>query len=133
MSTDESDRQPAATAEEASWSQKTERGRRMAHLLEKGHDERIPLLSDAQVEQELSAHRGRSYAAVVNITLLIAGHTVPITQLGPDFLLLDNPFNLAPCEAALVLQVGQSEQRWNIYLPSGISARSERVEIKMKP
>ena len=41
------------------WKPKTERGRRMAVLLEKGRVERMPLLSDAQVEQELRARRGR--------------------------------------------------------------------------
>ena len=41
------------------WKPRTERGRRMAALLEKGRGERMPLLSDAQVEQELHARRGR--------------------------------------------------------------------------
>jgi hypothetical protein len=43
------------------WKPKTERGRRMAALLKKGRAERSPLLSDAQVEQELSERRGRSF------------------------------------------------------------------------
>ena len=41
------------------WKPRTERGRRMAALLEKGRGERMPLLSDAQVEQELHARQGR--------------------------------------------------------------------------
>lgn len=40
------------------WKPKTERGRRMAALLKKGRAERNPLLSDAQVEQELRERRG---------------------------------------------------------------------------
>jgi hypothetical protein len=43
------------------WKPKTERGRRMAALLKKGQAERRPLLSDAQVEQELNERRGRSF------------------------------------------------------------------------
>ena len=43
------------------WKPKTERGRRMATLLKKGRAERGPLLSDAQVEQELRERRGRSF------------------------------------------------------------------------
>jgi hypothetical protein len=43
------------------WRPKTERGRRMAALLKKGRAERSPLLSDAQVEQELKERRGRSF------------------------------------------------------------------------
>ncbi|HZR19315.1 MAG TPA: hypothetical protein VFE51_18650 [Verrucomicrobiae bacterium] len=42
------------------WTPKTERGRRLAALLDKGRAERMPLLSDAQVERELSERRGRS-------------------------------------------------------------------------
>jgi len=41
------------------WRPKTERGRRMAALLRKGRAERSPLLTDAQVEQELKERRGR--------------------------------------------------------------------------
>ena len=43
------------------WKPKTERGRRMAALLEKGRVERTPLLSDAQVERELNERRGRNF------------------------------------------------------------------------
>jgi hypothetical protein len=43
------------------WKPKTERGRRMAALLKKGRAERSPLLSDAQVEQELKERRGRGF------------------------------------------------------------------------
>ena len=41
------------------WKPKTERGHRMAALLKEGRDERSPLLSDAQLEQELSERRSR--------------------------------------------------------------------------
>jgi hypothetical protein len=43
------------------WKPKTERGRRMAALLKKGRAERSPLLSDAQVDQELRERRGRNF------------------------------------------------------------------------
>ena len=43
------------------WKPKSERGRRMAALLKKGREERHPLLSDAQVEQELKVRRGRGF------------------------------------------------------------------------
>ena len=45
----------------AQWKPRTERGRRMATLLKKGRSERSPLLSEAQVEQELKERRGRSF------------------------------------------------------------------------
>jgi len=43
------------------WKPRTERGRRMAALLKRGRAERHPLLSEAQVEQELRERRGRSF------------------------------------------------------------------------
>lgn len=45
----------------AQWKPKTERGRRMAALLQDGGKERFPLLSDAQVEQEWRERRGRNF------------------------------------------------------------------------
>jgi hypothetical protein len=45
----------------AQWKPTTERGRRMAALLKKGRVERMPLLSDAQLEQELKERRGRFF------------------------------------------------------------------------
>ena len=43
------------------WKPRSERGRRMASLLAKGQKERTPLLSDAQIEQELNERRGRRF------------------------------------------------------------------------
>jgi hypothetical protein len=43
------------------WKPKTARGRRMAVLLEAGRSERMPLLSDERMEQELSKRRGRKF------------------------------------------------------------------------
>lgn len=43
------------------WKPKTERGRRLAALLEKGRNERLPMLSDAQMKQELATRRGRGF------------------------------------------------------------------------
>jgi hypothetical protein len=42
------------------WEPKTDRGRRLSALLKKGLSERMPLLTNAQIEQELSTRRGRS-------------------------------------------------------------------------
>jgi hypothetical protein len=70
------------------------------------------------------------HSAQVKIQLLIDGGSVPVAQLGPDFLLLDEPFEHPPANARLVLQVDQSERRWDICLPNGISAAANRVIIR---
>lgn len=69
------------------------------------------------------------HSAQVNIRLLVNGLSLPVAQLGPDFLLMDTPINHAPTTATVVMQVDQSERRWNIHLPNGISAENKRVQI----
>ncbi|HEY1716798.1 MAG TPA: hypothetical protein VGH42_00710 [Verrucomicrobiae bacterium] len=44
---------------ESEWKPTTERGRRMAALLEKGKAERYPLLNEEEFERELRERRGR--------------------------------------------------------------------------
>jgi hypothetical protein len=70
------------------------------------------------------------HSARVKIQLLLDGSSIPVAQLGPDFLLLDKPFEHPPAIARLVLQVDQSERRWDIQLPHGISADASRVIIR---
>jgi hypothetical protein len=67
------------------------------------------------------------HSAQVKMQLLINGRSIPVAQLGPDFLLLDHPFDLPPGNAELVVQVDQSERRWEVRLPNGISSTSNRV------
>lgn len=74
-----------------------------------------------------SSHGGHS--ADVRITLLLGGHSIPVAQLGPGFLLLDAPADHPPGAASIVLRVDQSERRWDVRLPNGISAASKRVAI----
>lgn len=61
--------------------------------------------------------------------LLVNGATLSIGQMGPDFLLLDAPFDHPPAEATIVLRIDDHERRWQVRLPEGLSARSEWVPI----
>jgi hypothetical protein len=74
-----------------------------------------------------SSHGGHS--ADVRISLIFSGHSIPVAHLGPDFLLLDAPADHPPGPASILLRVDQSERRWDIRLPDGISAASKRVAI----
>ena len=69
------------------------------------------------------------HSAQVKIRLVVNGSSIAVAQMGPDFLLVDEPINYPPGEASVVLQVDQSERRWNVRLPEGISAESKRVAI----
>ena len=69
------------------------------------------------------------HSAQVDIHLLVNGLTLSVAQLGPDFLFLNAPLDHPPAAASLVMKVDQSESRWNVQLPKGISAGKKRVEI----
>jgi len=69
------------------------------------------------------------HSAQVKMRLLVKGGSIPVEQLGPDFLLVHEPFDHPPGDASVVLQVDQSERRWNVRLPHGISAAAKRVAI----
>jgi hypothetical protein len=69
------------------------------------------------------------HSAQVKMRLLVNGLSFAVTQMGPDFLFVDAPVSHPPVGASLVLQVDQSERRWNVQLPQGIVAGEKRVAI----
>jgi len=76
----------------------------------------------------MSSSQG-GHSAQVKMRLLVNGSSIAVAQMGPDFLLVDAPIDHPPGTASLVLQVDQSERRWDVHLPQGISAASKRVAI----
>lgn len=69
------------------------------------------------------------HSAQVSMRLLVNGFSIPVRQMGHDFLLVDSAVNHPPAEASVVLRVDHNERRWNVRLPQGISANSNRVAI----
>ena len=61
--------------------------------------------------------------------LLVNGLSIPVAQMGPDFLLVESPVNHPPAIACMVLQVDKTERRWNVLLPDGISTGQKKVAI----
>ncbi len=70
-----------------------------------------------------------AHSAQVEMQLIINGESISITHMGPDFLRVECTTEHPPGEATIVLQVDQSERRWTVRLPEGISAASKRVAI----
>jgi hypothetical protein len=70
-------------------------------------------------------------SAQVEMRLVVNGCSISVAQMGPDFLLVDEPIDLPPGEATGILQVDQSERGWNVSLPNRISAASKRVQIAL--
>ncbi|HEX3625443.1 MAG TPA: hypothetical protein VH280_08460 [Verrucomicrobiae bacterium] len=62
--------------------------------------------------------------------LRVNGMSLPVAQMGPDFLLMDNPIALPPGDADLFLQVDESKSEWKVHLPKGVSPNSKRVPIR---
>ena len=69
------------------------------------------------------------HSAIVKMQLLCNGSSIPIAQMGPDYLILASAGDHPPCNASIVLKVDDSERRWDVHLPDGISARSKRVAL----
>lgn len=66
----------------------------------------------------------------VEMQLLVNGASLPIGQMGPDFLLLEQLIDHPPVEATIVFCVeGHSERRWQVWLPEGLAIGRERVKL----
>lgn len=77
-------------------------------------------------EQNHGAH-----SAQVERRLIINGTGVGITHLGRDFILVETPAEHPPCEAFIVLIVDESESRWKVKLPDGMTSGSKRVALAL--
>jgi hypothetical protein len=49
--------------------------------------------------------------------------------MGPDYIIVNSDADHPPCDASIILQVDDSERRWDVRLPDGISSRSKRVAL----
>jgi hypothetical protein len=69
------------------------------------------------------------HSAQVNMKLLVNGSSLPVAQMGPDFLLVTEAIDHPPANASIVMRVDESERRWDVHLPNGISLGSKRIVI----
>jgi len=75
-------------------------------------------------EQNYGAHSAR-----VEMRLIVNGTSIGITHMGRDFVIVESPAEYPPGEASILLKVDESENRWNVRLPNGMSVNSRRVAI----
>jgi hypothetical protein len=61
--------------------------------------------------------------------LRVNGRVLPIDQLGPDFIVLEETADYPPAEAEISLSIDGKERRWPIWLTDGISADRRRTKI----
>lgn len=65
--------------------------------------------------------------------LTVNGQVFSIGQLGPDFLILDDPVDHPPAEGEITFSVDGRVRRWLVRLPDGIVAGSRDTRIADVP
>lgn len=77
-------------------------------------------------EKNYGAHSAR-----VEMQLILSGLSISVKQMGPDFVFVESSCDHPPGDASLVLRVDDSERRWKVGLPEGISKASNRVALAL--
>jgi hypothetical protein len=71
----------------------------------------------------------RAYSADVRMYLHVNGQTFIIAQLGPDFLILNEPVDQPPAKAEIAFSIDGRERRWPVQLPDGVIAGNRETRI----
>jgi hypothetical protein len=79
----------------------------------------------------LTSYRRSGHSADVKMHLRIGDRTFVVGQLGPDFLILEPPFDHPATDGVLFFSIDGHERLRTIHLPDGISASSSRVAIRL--
>jgi hypothetical protein len=69
------------------------------------------------------------HSALVKMQLRFNGTALPIAKMGPDYIVVHSARNHPPCEATIEMSVDDSHSCWNVQLPNGIAAGSNRVAL----
>jgi hypothetical protein len=69
------------------------------------------------------------HPANVVMAVQVNGHALSIAQMGPDFLLLDEPIDYPAGIAQVLLSVDGHEARWAVRPPEGIRLGEKRVSV----
>jgi len=75
--------------------------------------------------------KANGYSADVQMQLSVNGQVFRIGQLGPDFLILDNPADHPPAEGEITMSIDGEISRWMVQLPHGVSAANELCPIRV--
>jgi hypothetical protein len=72
---------------------------------------------------------GHHHSAVVRMELHVNGQVLSIVQLGPDFIMVDDPTDHSPGAAEIAMWVDGHASRWPVYLVDGIASANEKARI----
>lgn len=73
--------------------------------------------------------RSVAHSAVVRMYLVISSQRIGVAQVGPDFMILDEPMELPAGRGELVVEVDGNERRRVVNLPDGLRASEMRTQI----
>ena len=70
------------------------------------------------------------YSARVELEMIVAGRKIELSQVAPEFVILQQPMELAPTLAEIVVRVDGHENRRLVRLVEGIQLSSRRVKVE---
>jgi hypothetical protein len=72
------------------------------------------------------------YSTVADFELIANGQSYSVGQVSSDFIILDKPADIPPCDADLYIRVEGEEMHRRIRLPQGASVNSDQVVIERR-
>ena len=76
-----------------------------------------------------SSSSSNGHSASVLMTLKVGKTSVPVGQMGPDFLILREALDTPPCAGLVVLEIDGVKEEIPVDLPRGSYRGSNRVAI----
>ncbi len=70
------------------------------------------------------------YSANLALSLVVGGRTIKLAQVAPDFVVLAEAVELAPCEAEVHVEVDGHLHRRRVFLIDGLEISKTRTRVK---
>jgi len=70
------------------------------------------------------------HSADVSMSVVVNGRSIPIAQMGPDFLIIRERVEFPPSEGEITLRVDGHEEHWAVKLPEGIRPSETRTPVE---
>lgn len=69
------------------------------------------------------------YSAKVALKMVVNGHELSLSHVGPDGVIVrDDCDPIAPCHAQIIIQVDESEEIIDVFLPNGVAGPNQRIQ-----
>jgi hypothetical protein len=78
---------------------------------------------------DIANQKSQGHSAEVHIILLLDDLSLPVAQLGPNFLVLKDRINHPPADAEIAMTIDGHEERWQVHLNDGVKATERKTRI----